>query len=193
MIPKPNLGTVVDQMTLYGPAEFGSYNMKEILFKVVMTGVACLAPIHTLIFLITCAILIDTWFGRWAAAHEARRLGVPVREFVTSNKTRRGVISKFIGYNIALIMMFCLDKYLLQEILLWILPGVPIAYLCTKIVGLIILWIEFDSIDEKFYRVKGVTLKSQIISRIKVLKKIYTEIRKSDGTGTDTTPPSTSV
>jgi hypothetical protein len=169
--------------------------MKEIAFKIIMAGVTCLAPIHTLIFLITCAILIDTWFGRWAAAHEARRLGVPVREFVTSNRTRKGVISKFIGYNVALIMMFCLDKYLLQEILLWILPGVPVAYLCTKIVGLIILWIEFDSVDEKWFRVKGVTLKSQIISRIKILKGIYTEIKKSSthGTGPNDIPPQSPV
>jgi hypothetical protein len=152
--------------------------MKEIAFKVFMAGVACLAPIHTLIFLITCAILIDTWFGRWAAAHEARKLGVPVREFVTSNKTRRGIISKFIGYNVALILMFILDKYFLQELLLWILPGVPVLFLITKIVGLIILWIEFDSVDEKYYRVKGVTLKSLIVSRIKILKGIYREVKK---------------
>lgn len=161
--------------------EFGLYNvleMKELLIKAGYAGLLFFAPIHTLMFLITCAIIIDTFFGRWAAAHKARQEGIPVREAVTSSKTRKGIIAKFIGYNGAIIFTFLVDKFILHEIVLLIFPGIGIQYLITKIVALLIIWIEFDSIDESWYRVKGVTLKSLIIKKLRSVKSLYNEFKK---------------
>jgi len=161
--------------------EFGLYNvleMKELLIKLVSIIFLFLAPIHTLILLITIIIIVDTFAGRWCAAQLAIRDGLNPRDVVTSGKTRRGVMSKFIGYNLALLFTFCLDKYLLQEIVLWIMPGTPIAFLCTKIVGLLIISIELSSIDEKWYRVKGYSIWDVIIKRLRSVKALYGEFKK---------------
>jgi len=154
--------------------------MKELLFKLASIIFLFLAPIHTLILLITIIIIVDTFAGRWCAAQLAIRDGLNPRDVVTSGKTRRGVVSKFIGYNFSLLFTFALDKYLLQEIVFLIFPGTTIAFLCTKIVGLLIITIELSSIDEKFYRIKGYSIYDVILKRLRSVKSLYNEFKKPD-------------
>lgn len=117
------------------------------------------APTFILMAIVGLAILLDTITGRWAAKHFARKEGKVVREEVTSKKTRLGTLSKVITYNLVVITVFLIDYAMINEV---VLNYLPFEYMITKLSVLFLCWMEFDSIDEKYYRVKGVTLKDKI-------------------------------
>jgi hypothetical protein len=52
-----------------------------------------------------------------------------------------------------------IDYAMINEV---VLTYAPFEFMMTKISVLFLCWIEFDSIDEKYYRVKGVRLKDKI-------------------------------
>lgn len=130
------------------------------------------APIHVLMLLIGAFIALDTLFGRWCAKKIAQKEGKDVRLFVTSKKTRVGFTSKVITYQTAIILLFVIDDYILNDIVSWLFSDFPIDYIITKTMGLILIAIEFDSIDEKYYIVKGVRIKDIIKKHIKSGKKL---------------------
>lgn len=130
-----------------------------------------LSPIHVLMFMIGTAIIIDTYIGRWAAKKKAIKEGKDVRLEVTSRKTREGFVSKMIAYQVAIILLFVLDKYLFHDLLMYFLPTFPIKYAVTKVMGVVLLLIEFDSIDEHYYNVTGKRIKEIIREKIRSVKK----------------------
>jgi len=117
------------------------------------------APTFLLMGAVGLAILMDTIAGRWAAKKHALKTGKIVREEVTSRKTRQGTLSKAIVYNLVVITFFVIDKSIINEV---VLNYTPYEFMATKIATLFICWIEFDSIDEKYYNVKGIRLKDKI-------------------------------
>jgi len=125
------------------------------------------APIHVLMLLIGAFILLDTLVGRWCAKKLAQKEGKDVRLEVTSRKTRVGFTSKVITYQTAIILLFIIDDYILNDLVRYFFTEFPIEYIITKAMGLILIAIEFDSIDEKYYLVKGVRIKDIIRKHIK--------------------------
>lgn len=144
--------------------------MKTTLTKYILAVISYFSPIHLLMFLIGLGIIIDTYVGRWAARHKAIKNGWIVREYVSSKKTREGLVSKMITYNLVIISFFIMDKYMLNDLLMYFIPTFPIHFFITKAIGFIILLMEFDSIDEKYYNVKGVSLKEKIKDKLKDVK-----------------------
>jgi hypothetical protein len=53
---------------------------------------------------------------------------------------------------------------------LYFVSGFPIHFAVTKFVGLVFLLIEADSIDENYYKIKGVRLKDLFRNKIGVIK-----------------------
>jgi hypothetical protein len=131
-----------------------------------------MAPIHLSIVLILAAISIDTLAGRWCAKHMALREGKDVRLEVTSKKTRKGFIGKAFTYIALLILMFFADSIILNDLLKYFISNFPIDYFFSKGLGIIFLLIEFDSFDEKYYKVKGVRLRDIITKKIRQVKKV---------------------
>jgi hypothetical protein len=136
------------------------------LFKVSISLLSFFAPINFVFWIIGISIILDTFFGRWSAKKVAEREGKDVRLEVTSKKTRNGLVSKIITYNIAIGTLFIIDFYMLNDVVLYFFESFPIHYLVTKLVGIIFVLIEFDSIDEKYYIVTGKRLKQTIKSKI---------------------------
>lgn len=139
--------------------------------KLGVSIVSFFSPIAFVFWIIGIAIMLDTFFGRWAAKKVAQREGKDVRLEVTSKKTRNGMVSKIITYNIAIGTLFAIDFNLLNQTVMYFIPKFPIEFLITKVVGVVFVMIEFDSIDEKYYIVTGKRLKQSIKSKINDGKK----------------------
>lgn len=136
-----------------------------------------LAPIYPLMALVGIMIFLDTYTGRWAARDKAKKEGKDERLEVSSKKTRDGLIPKIIWYNVVIITVYILDRFMLSDLLTHFVPTFPVEYSATKCAGLIMMWIEFDSIDENYYKVKGVRIKDIVMDKFKKLKKISSIVK----------------
>jgi len=132
---------------------------------------AFFAPLVSLALIIGFVILMDTLVGRWAAGKLAEKQGIPKREAVTSKKTREGVIAKVITYNLAIFGVYLIDRFIVNDIFLAWAKIPQLAYLLTKAGTVFIVWLEFDSIDEKYYQVKGIRIKDRIKQFLSGIKK----------------------
>jgi len=137
-----------------------------------------LSPIHVLMLLIGSAIVADTVVGRWAAKRTAKKEGKDVRLEVTSRKTRKGLVSKMIAYQAVIVLLFILDDYMLHDLVAYFIPNFPIEYAITKLVGVILLLIEADSIDEHYYKVTGKRIKTLIQDKVRALKKLILGVKE---------------
>jgi len=136
------------------------------------------SPIHLTIATVLLAILIDTIAGRWAAREIAKKEGKDVRLVVTSRKTRIGFLDKGIRYFVLLFLTFFADKIIFHDLLLFFVPTFPIAFFTTKALGIIFVLFEFDSFDEKYYKVKGVRIKELIKKKIKESLNFFLNIKR---------------
>lgn len=144
-------------------------------FLVVLTY---FSPINFVFVIIGSALVVDTIAGRWAAKHVARREGKDVRLEVTSKKTREGFVIKAITYNVMILSLYAIDKNILNAMVFYWFPQFPIDFIITKAFGFVIALIEYDSIDEKYYIVRGTRLKTQITDKVKGIKKTLISVFK---------------
>jgi hypothetical protein len=103
-------------------------------------------PITGILFLIGFAIVIDTVTGIW----KAKKLGIPI----TSRKLS-AIISKLMLYEIAVILFYLIDRFILNDI---ILTFFSVPLMLTKILSLVLVSIEVISISENYKAVKGIDL-----------------------------------
>lgn len=103
-------------------------------------------PITGILFLIGFAIVIDTVTGIW----KSKKLGVPI----TSRKLS-AIISKLMLYEIAVILFYLIDRFILNDI---ILTFFSVPLMLTKILALVLVSIETISISENYKAVKGIDL-----------------------------------
>jgi hypothetical protein len=103
-------------------------------------------PITGILFLIGFAILVDTVTGIW----KAKKLGIPI----TSRKLS-AIISKLMLYEIAVILFYLIDRFILNDI---ILTFFSVPLMLTKILSLVLVSIEVISISENYKAVKGIDL-----------------------------------
>jgi len=159
--------------------------INELWVKVIALGLSGLIsislylfPIYPLVGLVLATILADTLSGRWAARHIARLEGKDVRLEVSSRKTRDGLIPKILGYISVILFVYILDRFMLSDLVTHFFPAFPVEYSATKIGGLILMWIEFDSIDENYYKVKNVRIKDIISDKVKKLRELIKSFKK---------------
>ena len=103
-------------------------------------------PITGILFLIGFSIVIDTITGIW----KAKKLGIPI----TSRKLS-AIISKLMLYEIAVILFYLIDRFILNDI---ILTFFSVPLMLTKILSLVLVSIEVMSISENYKAVKGIDL-----------------------------------
>ena len=103
-------------------------------------------PITGILFLIGFAILVDTITGIW----KSKKLGIPI----TSRKLS-AIISKLMLYEVAVILFYLIDKFILNDIIL-VFFSIPL--MLTKILALVLVSIETLSISENIKAVKGIDL-----------------------------------
>ena len=121
--------------------------------------------------LVSIMTLIDTWVGRWYAKRNS--------EIITSRKTRLGLTRKLIIYFLVVFVSYLIDYTIINEITknyIWF------DWAFTKFFTLVLLWIEYTSIDEKVKWVYGRGLTDRVVDFAKSLKKIVGFTKEIDPT-----------
>ena len=119
------------------------------------------SPLFPLMLLVSIMTLIDTWVGRWYAKKQG--------EVITSRKTRLGLTRKLIIYFLVVFVSYLVDYTIINEIAknyIWF------DWAFTKFFTLVLLWIEYTSIDEKVKWAYGRGLTDRVVDFAKSLKKI---------------------
>jgi len=140
--------------------------------------VAFFTPLVPLTLLVGVFIIFDTYMGRKAAAKVAIKQGLSPREVVTSRKTRVGLFTKFLMYNLVLLSIYLIDLHVLGDV---INQYSPYPFTITRLGVVVLCWVEYDSIDEKYYRIHGITLTSIIkdkINKVKVFLGLVGKFKK---------------
>lgn len=148
---------------------------------------AFFSPVAFLLLLVGIAIFFDTMTGRWCAHKMALQNGEDPRLAVTSKKTRKATGRKMLFYFGIVMSVYIMDIEIFNSFVLFWLKEPVFTFLTTKVAVIFLLWWEFDSIDEKYYKVHGVKIKDKmkqfadgIKSFIVGLVSLKSDLKKKD-------------
>ena len=116
------------------------------LFTLISIITAFFLPISGILFLVGFLILIDTITGIW----KAKKL----KQAITSRKLS-AIVSKLALYECAVIMLFCIDFWILDAI---VLKFFSVPLMVTKITALTLCSIELISISENYKIIYGLNI-----------------------------------
>ena len=108
-------------------------------------------------------ILLDTFTGLMKAHY--------VKEKRNSNSMKRGLLPKLIIYTLCVLVVFVADRFVLNA---FVKHYFGFDYLITKVVSLILIFVEIWSIDENFEAIFGHSL----IEYFKKFMNIFKEFLK---------------
>lgn len=144
-------------------------NIQTNLLTLISILFAFFLPISGILFLILFLILIDTITGIW----KAKKLNIPI----TSRKLS-AIISKLVLYECAIIMLYLVDFWILDAI---VLKFFSIPLLITKITALTLCSVELISIGENYRQITGTNFYQalkNLLSRAAQFKDDLTKIKK---------------
>ena len=127
------------------------------------------APIKGIFVTVTLFIILDTFMGVW----KAKNMGVPI-----TSRGLSAVISKMLLYQALVLTTFCLDTFIIGDIVESIFS---VEHLPTKIISVVLVYIEMKSVDENYKEVKGVSILKEaknLITRAKEVKQDINELTK---------------
>ena len=116
------------------------------LFTLISIITAFFLPISGILFLVGFLILIDTITGIW----KAKKL----KQAITSRKLS-AIISKLALYEVAVIMLYLIDFWILDAI---VLKFFSVPLMVTKITALTLCSIELISISENYKIIYGINI-----------------------------------
>jgi hypothetical protein len=135
-------------------------NTKLIIFLSVI--VTFFAPVIPLIITTFCFILMDTAMGLFKAKY--------IGEKRNSNGFKRGFIPKVIVYSLLLFIVFMADKLITSDA---VKHYTQFDYVITKILALVLIFIESWSIDENFKAIFKVSLIDKFQAFLKYIKSLF--------------------
>lgn len=138
--------------------------MKQYLTTLTTILITFLTPIVPLILMVGLTIFLDTIFGVW----RSYRLGLPI----TSKKMSQ-LVGKMVLYQSAVVLFFCIDKYILYDITSIF---TNIELFLTKLVSLTLITIEFQSINENYKQISGINIWDKFKTILKRGNEIKSEI-----------------
>lgn len=142
--------------------------MKAYIIYFFTTLLLFFAPIQGLLISVGTAIALDTIFGI------AR--SVKTKQKITSRKLSN-IVSKFVLYQSAVLLIFTVDTFLLGEFFrIWF----SIPFFFTKVVTIVLIFIESVSIKENFeeaFNVDIFSLLKEVLKRTKEIKEDINEIK----------------
>jgi hypothetical protein len=135
--------------------------MKTFLLYLSVSFCLFFAPIKGLLIAVGVAIALDTMFGVFKA--------IRIKEEINSRRMSN-IVSKFVLYQMSVLLLFAIDKFLLGEFFkIWF----QIDNFFTKVVAIILIFIEMTSIKENFevaFKVNIWNLLKTTIQRAKYIK-----------------------
>lgn len=142
--------------------------MKTYLTYIFTTLLLFFAPIQGLLISVGTAIALDTIFGIAKA--------IKLKDKITSRKLSN-IVSKFVLYQAAVLLIFTIDTFLLGEFFkIWF----SIPFFFTKIVTIILIFIESVSIKENFeeaFNIDVWAMLKKLLSRAKEVKEDIDQIK----------------
>jgi hypothetical protein len=144
--------------------------MKTFLLQLSTALLLFFAPIQQLVIVVGLAILCDTFTGIY------KSVKLDGWKSIRSRKLSN-IISKMVLYEVAIIVLYPIDKFLLNELLLNI---VSVQYFSTKVACVLLILVELTSIKENIEEALKIdiwkTLKN-FIKRAKEVSNNYDEIK----------------
>jgi len=130
---------------------------------------AFFSPVLPLIYTTIAFIVFDTIMGLWKATY--------IGEKRNSNGFKRGFIPKIIIYSFVLILVFVADKLITFEP---IKHYTQFEFVVTKIVALVLIFIESWSIDENFKAIYNVSIIDKFQGFLTYLKDVFRKFLDND-------------
>ena len=142
--------------------------MKTYLAYIFTTLLLFFAPIQGLLISVGTAIALDTIFGIAKS--------IKLKDKITSRKLSN-IVSKFVLYQASVLLIFTIDTFLLGEFFkIWF----SIPFFFTKIVTIILIFIESVSIKENFeeaFNIDVWAMLKKLLSRAKEVKEDIDQIK----------------
>jgi len=144
--------------------EFG-HNILQFILPASIAFWAFISPIAGVLTAVGVFISADMIFARYRCYVQKIKW--------TSRKARAGLLPKVITYNCFVLSFFVMDKFVINDFMS-LFSQIPFAL--TKILAMVLIWIELKSIDESFEAIKGKSLFTYLIDLLKSVKKINKQI-----------------
>jgi len=138
--------------------------VKSSLAVVVGIVLSFLMPIIPLILTVGGAIALDTITGVYRS--------YKTKEAITSRKLSV-IVSKMLLYQLALVLFFVIETYVLQDII-GAFTSIPL--ILTKLVTTVLLFIELTSINENYKDISGVNVWDKFKDLLKRAKEIKSDM-----------------
>jgi len=145
--------------------------MRTFLLQLLAALLLFFAPIQQLVMAVGLAILLDTFTG----IYKSVKLGgwKSIRSRKLSN-----IISKMVLYEVSIIVLYPIDKFLLNELFLNILS---VQFFSTKVACVLLILVELTSIKENVEAALKINIwqvLKRAISRAKELKGDIDDIKE---------------
>ena len=145
--------------------------MKTFSLQLLAALLLFFAPIQELVMAVGLAIMLDTFTG----IYKSVKLGgwKSIRSRKLSN-----IISKLVLYEVSIILLYPIDKFLLNELLLNI---VSVQFFSTKVACVLLILVELTSIKENIEAALKINIwqiLKKAISRAKELKGDIDDIKE---------------
>jgi len=137
------------------------FQVQSVLLPVFLAFCTFVSPIAGVLASVGIFIAADAIFARYRC--------YVLKVKWTSRKFRAGLIPKVITYNLFVFSFFMLDKFVINDFIA-LFTNIPFAL--TKILAMVLIYIEVKSIDESFEALKGKSLFKYLIEMITHAKKL---------------------
>jgi hypothetical protein len=140
--------------------------MKTYLNYLITGLVLFFAPINGLLIAVAFGIMLDTFTGIF------KSIKLNGLKSIRSRKLSN-VISKMLLYQVSIISLYCIDKFLLNEL---VNLHFSTQFLFTKLVAIILVFIELVSIKENIEEALNVDIWKMLKNLMKRAKEVKTDI-----------------
>ena len=123
-------------------------------------------PIHGLLVAVAMAIVLDTFTGVFKS--------IKLHGFASiRSKKLSTIVSKMLLYEITILLLFLMDKYLLNEfVILWW----GIAFMFTKMCAIVLIFIELVSVKENIESAYNIDIWKMLKKLLSRAKEINSDI-----------------
>ena len=140
--------------------------MKTTISAILSSLYLFFAPVGGLLIIVGISTIVDTVFGIVRAKYENKP--------ITSKEFRSGFVSKTLGYLSVVILVFLLDKIIINEL---VRSFLDFEFLATKLVSLVLIMNEVKSMDESWVIIKGYSFIDKFKNSITHIKDIKNQLK----------------
>ena len=140
--------------------------MKTTISAILSSLYLFFAPVGGLLIIVGISTIVDTVFGIVRAKSENKP--------ITSKEFRSGFVSKTLGYLSVVILVFLLDKIIINEL---VRSFLDFEFLATKLVSLVLIMNEIKSMDESWVIIKGYSFIDKFKNSITHIKDIKNQLK----------------